>query len=57
MAGRREVGFAVGVLIVGGVFLHSAHPKKNETGSAEGTNYFLPPSLAPRPASSFPKGH
>ncbi|HTD65231.1 MAG TPA: multiheme c-type cytochrome [Candidatus Limnocylindria bacterium] len=34
--------FAVGVLIVAGVFLHSAHPKKSEMGSAEGTNYFLP---------------
>jgi len=33
---------AVGALVLGGVFLHSAHPKKNERGSAEGTNYFLP---------------
>jgi len=34
--------FAAGVLIVGGVFLHSAHPRKSERGSAEGTNYFMP---------------
>jgi tetratricopeptide (TPR) repeat protein len=34
--------FAVGVLVLGGVFMHSAHPKKNETGSVEGTNYFMP---------------
>src|SRR5689334_4227656 len=26
--------FAAGVLIVGGVFMHSAHPRKNERGSA-----------------------
>jgi len=35
-------GFAVGVLVLGGVFMHSAHPKKNERGSVEGTNYFMP---------------
>ena len=34
--------FAVGVLVLGGVFLHSAHPKKNGRGSVEGTNYFMP---------------
>ncbi|HMJ89423.1 MAG TPA: tetratricopeptide repeat protein [Candidatus Acidoferrum sp.] len=34
--------FAVGVLVLAGVFMHSAHPKKNETGSVEGTNYFMP---------------
>jgi tetratricopeptide (TPR) repeat protein len=34
--------FVVGLLVLGGVFLHSAHPKKSERGSAEGTNYFLP---------------
>jgi tetratricopeptide (TPR) repeat protein len=34
--------FAVGVLVLGGVFLHSAHPRKNERGSVEGTNYFMP---------------
>jgi hypothetical protein len=33
---------AVGALILGGVLLHSAHPKKNEAGSVEGTNYFMP---------------
>jgi hypothetical protein len=27
--------FAIGVLVLGGVFLHSAHPKKNERGSVE----------------------
>ena len=37
-----KFAFAVGVLVLGGVFLHSAHPKKNETGSVEGTNYFMP---------------
>jgi tetratricopeptide (TPR) repeat protein len=35
-------GFAVGVLVLGGVFMHSAHPQKNQTGSVEGTNYFMP---------------
>jgi len=34
--------FAVGVLVVAGVFLHSAAPQKNQTGSVEGTNYFMP---------------
>ncbi len=33
---------AIGVLVLGGVWLHSAHPKKNEKGSVEGTNYFMP---------------
>ena len=33
---------AVGVLVVAGVFLHSAAPQKNQTGSVEGTNYFMP---------------
>ena len=37
-----KFAFAVGVLVLGGVFLHSAHPKKNQTGSVEGTNYFMP---------------
>ena len=32
----------VGALVAGGVFLHSAHPQKNQTGSVEGTNYFMP---------------
>lgn len=35
-------GFAVGILVLGGVFMHSAHPKKNEKGSAEGLKYFEP---------------
>jgi tetratricopeptide (TPR) repeat protein len=34
--------FIVGVLVVGGVFMHSAHPRKNEKGSAEGLKYFEP---------------
>ncbi len=33
---------AVGALVLGGVAMHSMHPQKNQTGSAEGTNYFLP---------------
>ena len=33
---------AVGVLVLGGVFMHSAHPKKSERGSAEGLKYFEP---------------
>ena len=33
---------AVGVLVLGGVAMHSMHPKKNERGSVEGTNYFMP---------------
>jgi tetratricopeptide (TPR) repeat protein len=35
-------GFAVGVLVVAGVLMHSAHPQKNQAGSVEGTNYFMP---------------
>ncbi len=34
--------FAVGVLVLGGMLMHSAHPRKNERGSIEGTNYFMP---------------
>src|SRR6266849_878087 len=42
--GLRWAG-AVGVATVGMVLLHSAHPKKNQVGSAEGKKYFEP-SLA-----------
>jgi tetratricopeptide (TPR) repeat protein len=34
--------FAVGVLVIAGVFFHSSAPQKNQTGSVEGTNYFMP---------------
>ncbi len=34
--------FAVGVMVLAGVFLHSAAPQKNQKGSVEGTNYFMP---------------
>src|SRR5215203_466724 len=34
--------FVAGVLVLAGVFMHSAHPQKNQTGSIEGTNYFMP---------------
>src|SRR5882672_5504204 len=43
-AGFRWAG-AVGVATVGMVLLHSAHPRKNRAGSAEGKKYFEP-SLA-----------
>jgi len=33
---------AVAVLVLGGMAMHSAHPKKNQAGSVEGTNYFMP---------------
>ena len=33
---------AAGVLVLGGVAMHSMHPKKSERGSVEGTNYFMP---------------
>jgi tetratricopeptide (TPR) repeat protein len=33
---------AIVVLTLAGVALHSTHPTKNERGSAEGTNYFMP---------------
>src|SRR5205814_2096800 len=36
---------AVGVIVVGMVLLHSAHPKRNQIGSVEGEKYFEP-SLA-----------
>lgn len=39
--GARWAG-AVAALVIAGVFMHSAHPRKNQTGSVEGTNYFMP---------------
>jgi len=33
---------AVGALVLGGMAMHSMHPQKNQTGSVEGTNYFMP---------------
>jgi tetratricopeptide (TPR) repeat protein len=33
---------AVAALVLGGVAMHSMHPQKNQTGSVEGTNYFMP---------------
>ncbi|MFM1768948.1 MAG: hypothetical protein RJA22_1477 [Verrucomicrobiota bacterium] len=43
---RWQVGLrgavAVGVVIGGMILLHSAHPRKNATGSREGTQYFEP---------------
>jgi tetratricopeptide (TPR) repeat protein len=33
---------AVVALVIGGILLHSAHPPRNEKGSVEGTNYFMP---------------
>jgi tetratricopeptide (TPR) repeat protein len=45
-------GLAVGVVSIGMVFLHSAHPKKNQTGSVEGKKYFEP-SLARTASGNF----
>ena len=43
---------ATGVVIVGMVLLHSAHPRKNQTGSKEGEKYFEP-SLARTASGKF----
>jgi len=43
---------AVGAATVGMVFLHSAHPRKNQVGSAEGRKYFEP-SLARTASGNF----
>jgi tetratricopeptide (TPR) repeat protein len=43
---------AVGVIVLGMVFLHSAHPKKNPIGSVEGKRYFEP-SLARTATGNF----
>src|SRR5262249_39483209 len=45
-------GAAVGVVVVGMVGLHSAHPKKNRLGSIEGGKYFEP-SLARTASGNF----
>ncbi len=45
-------GVAIGVVTVGMVLLHSAHPKKNQVGSAEGKKYFEP-SLARTASGNF----
>ena len=45
-------GAAVGVCVIGMVALHSAHPKKNPVGSAEGKKYFEP-SLARTATGNF----
>src|SRR4030095_5929625 len=43
---------AAGVVIVAMVFLHSAHPRKNQIGSKEGEKYFEP-SLARTASGKF----
>jgi tetratricopeptide (TPR) repeat protein len=45
-------GAAVGALTVGMVLLHTAHPRKNQTGSVEGKKYFQP-SLARTASGNF----
>jgi tetratricopeptide (TPR) repeat protein len=45
-------GMAAGVIVLGMVFLHSKHPKKNQTGSVEGKKYFEP-SLARTASGNF----
>ncbi len=45
-------GIAVGVLTLGMVLLHSAHPRKNQAGSVEGAKYFQP-SLARTASGNF----
>ena len=45
-------GAAVGAITVGMVLLHSAHPRLNPTGSAEGKKYFEP-SLARTASGNF----
>ncbi|MFO1511813.1 MAG: multiheme c-type cytochrome [Verrucomicrobiota bacterium] len=45
-------GAAIGVVTLGMVLLHSAHPKRNQTGSAEGKKYFEP-SLARTTSGNF----
>ncbi len=45
-------GVAVGVLTLGMVLLHSAHPRKNQTASTEGAKYFEP-SLARTASGNF----
>jgi tetratricopeptide (TPR) repeat protein len=45
-------GAAMGVAVIGMVFLHSAHPRKNQIGSLEGKKYFLP-SMARTASGNF----
>ena len=45
-------GVAVGVIVLGMVFLHSKHPQKNRVGSIEGKKYFEP-SLARTASGNF----
>ncbi|HKS38001.1 MAG TPA: tetratricopeptide repeat protein, partial [Verrucomicrobiae bacterium] len=45
-------GVAVGVIVLGMVFLHSKHPQKNHVGSVEGKKYFEP-SLARTASGNF----
>ncbi len=45
-------GAAVGIVTIGMVLLHSAHPKKNAVGSADGKKYFVP-SLARTASGNF----
>jgi len=45
-------GAAIGVIVIGMVVLHSAHPTKNRIGSAEGQKYFEP-SLARTASGNF----
>jgi tetratricopeptide (TPR) repeat protein len=45
-------GAAVGVIVIGMVVLHSAHPTKSRIGSAEGQKYFEP-SLARTASGNF----
>src|SRR5215471_5238249 len=49
--GLRWAG-AVAVIVIGMVFLHSAHPRKNQIGSVEGKKYFLP-SMARTASGNF----
>ncbi len=42
----------VGVVVVAMIFLHSAHPRKNQVGSREGARYFQP-SLARTASGNF----
>jgi tetratricopeptide (TPR) repeat protein len=50
-AGLRAA-FAVGVIVLGMVLFHSAHPKKHQIGSVEGKKYFEP-SLARTASGNF----
>jgi len=43
---------AVGIIVLGTLFLHSAHPQKNKIGSVEGKKYFEP-SLARTASGKF----